>query len=156
MPLLLRLGQCTLKGSLGGPRSLCRADRSMESSRRIHRVVWNKSPIQLMPAILMEGPDCRIDASGATESTATTASSFLGCPWGPIGLVGPIGAVESNGISTELYGRIFQYNCCRNACRRRRLLLLLQLLRVLCLHSRFESMLWALEVDPILHRIDLL
>jgi len=34
MPLLLRLGQCTLEGSLGGPRSLYRADRSMESSRR--------------------------------------------------------------------------------------------------------------------------
>jgi len=68
MPLLLRLGQHTLKGSLGGPRSLCRADRSMESSRRIHRVAWNKIPMQLMPAILMEGPDCRIDAARGTES----------------------------------------------------------------------------------------
>ena len=50
-------------------------------------------PIQLMP-ILMRGRACRIDASGATESTATTTSSLLG---GLIGLVGPIGAVESNG-----------------------------------------------------------
>jgi len=64
-----------------------------------------KFPIQLMP-ILMRDRACRIDASGATESTATTTSSFLGGPWGPIGLVGPIGAVESNGVSTELYGRI--------------------------------------------------
>ena len=31
-------------------------------------VVWNKIPIQLMPAILMEGPDCRIDAARSTES----------------------------------------------------------------------------------------
>jgi len=35
--------------------------------------------------------------------TATTTSSLLGGPWGPIGLVGPIGAVESNGVSTGLY-----------------------------------------------------
>jgi len=33
-----------LEGSLGGPRSLYRADRSMESSRRIfHRDVWKNS-----------------------------------------------------------------------------------------------------------------
>jgi len=62
---------------------------------------------------------------------------------GPIGPVGPIETVESNGISTELYGE-FQYNWCRNACRRHWLLLLLQLLRVL--HSRVD--LWALEIDP--------
>jgi len=101
MPLLLRLGQYTLREPWG-PRSLCRADRSIESSRRIHRVVW-KIPIQLMPAILMEDAAYRIDASGATESTAATTSSSLGGPWGPIGLVGPIGAVESNGVSTGLY-----------------------------------------------------
>ena len=57
--------------------------------------------------ILMRGRACQIDASRATESTATTTSSFLGGPWGPTGPVGPIGAVESNGVSTELYGRIF-------------------------------------------------
>jgi len=58
-----------LEGALEGPRSLYRADRSMESSRRIfHRVVWKKIPIQLMPAILMEGPGCRIDAASSTES----------------------------------------------------------------------------------------
>jgi len=67
MPLLLRLGQYTLREPWMGPRSLYRADRSMESSRRIHRVVWI-IPIQLMPAILMEGPDCRIDAARGTES----------------------------------------------------------------------------------------
>jgi len=33
----------------------------------IHRVVW-KIPIQLMPAILMEGPGWRIDAARSTES----------------------------------------------------------------------------------------
>jgi len=44
--------------------------------------------------ILMRDRACRIDASRATESTATTTSSLLG---GPIGPVGPIDAVESNG-----------------------------------------------------------
>jgi len=34
----------------------------------IHRVVWKKIPMQLMPAILMEGPDCRIDAARSTGS----------------------------------------------------------------------------------------
>ena len=39
----------------------------------------------------------------APNRSTTTTSSFLGGPWGPIGLVGPIGAVESNGVSTGLY-----------------------------------------------------
>jgi len=84
--------------------------------------------MQLMPAILMEGPGCRIDAASSTELICRSWGSNRSCR-----------SDRGCGIqwkSTESYGRIFQYNCCRNACRRRWLLLFLQLLRVLCLHSR--------------------
>jgi len=39
-----------LEGALGASVAMYIADRFMDSSRKIHRVVW-KIPIQLMPAI---------------------------------------------------------------------------------------------------------
>jgi len=73
-------------------------------------VVWNKIPMRLVP-ILMRDRACRIDASRATKSTAAAASSLLVGPGGPIGLVGPIGAVESNGVST---GVVLLFQCNRS------------------------------------------
>jgi len=69
--------------------------------------------MQLMP-ILMGDRACRIDASGATESTAAATSSSLG---GPIGPVGPIEAVEPKGVSTGLHGRIIPMQPVLRGCR---------------------------------------
>jgi len=97
MPLLLRLGQHTLKGSLGSLGRYVETTGLWSLLEESTGVVWNKIPIQLVPAILMEGRAYRIDAASGTESID------LGDLEGLIGLVGPIGTVESNGVSTGLY-----------------------------------------------------
>ena len=57
------------EGSLGGPRSLYRSRPVLWNLlEEIHRVEWKNIPIQLLPAILMGDPACRIDAAVGTES----------------------------------------------------------------------------------------
>ena len=69
MPLIMRLDQHTWEGF---DCSCVEAMGAVESSRKFHRVVW-KIPIQLLPASLMRGPDCRIDAARSTESISWRA-----------------------------------------------------------------------------------
>jgi len=99
MPLLLRLGQYTLRGALEVLGRYIEPTGAMESSRRIfHRVVWN-IPIQLRPSILMGDRAYRIDASSSTESISWRAGSILYIYMGDRGC----------GIqwkSTESFGRI--------------------------------------------------
>ena len=68
MPLLLRLGQYTLGEPWMGLGRYIEPTGLWSLLEESTGVVWKKIPIQLMPAILMEGPDCRIDAASSTES----------------------------------------------------------------------------------------
>ena len=98
MPLIVRLGQYTLEGGLGGPMGPVGLIEAVESNEISTELYGRNIPIQLMPAILMRGPDCRIDAASSTESIPWRAGSIL-CIWDQVG-----GRFQWN--STELYGRI--------------------------------------------------
>ena len=64
----------------------------------IHRVVW-KIPIQLMPAILMEGPAYRIDAASGTDSIDLGDLE---------GLIGPYYRIDLWWKSIEFHGAVWR------------------------------------------------
>jgi len=77
MPLLLRLGQCTLEGGLGGPIGPVGPIEAVESNGISTELYGRNIPTQLMPAIPMRGPDCRIDAASSTESIPWRTGAIL-------------------------------------------------------------------------------